>query len=280
MKPRFKKLYVEVTSVCNLHCSFCPPTGRSDRFMTVDEFRRVATQIATLTGHVHFHVKGEPLLHPQLEALLDQAHAVGLKVHIVTNGTRIGGLAELLLRHPALHKINFSLHSWEASGDEGLEAYLEPILAFTRRAEATDRILTVLRFWTEPNPALLGRIEAHFPREGNRLGQNTFLDFAPEFAWPQRDPHHQEASGFCLGWRDQAAVLVDGTVVPCCLDGEGVIDLGNLFVQDFSQILEGDRARALYHGFSEHRAVEPLCQACRFKDRFQPRVTAPGASGP
>ncbi len=271
---RFKKLYVEITSVCNLRCSFCPPTSRLPATMSVEDFRRVAAQIAGFTRHVHFHVKGEPLLHPHLGELLDAAHEQDLKVHLVTNGTRIADRAELLLSHPAVHKVDFSLHSWEGGTDQALEAYLDPILEFTLRARDADRLITVLRLWNRPHPGIAARVEAAFPRSGNRLGAKSFLDFERQFAWPSLEGT-ESAEGFCLGLRDQAAILVDGTVVPCCLDGEGVIALGNVFDQDFAAIVASPRAQALYRGFTERRCVEPLCRRCQFKHRFGHRLSAP-----
>ncbi len=74
--------------------------------------------------------------------------------------------------------------------------------------------------------------------------------------------------GFCMGLRDQIAVLSDGTVVPCCLDHEGDIALGNLFTSPLSEILASQRARALYDGFSRRLATEPLCRRCAYRVRF------------
>ena len=59
-------------------------------------------------------------------------------------------------------------------------------------------------------------------------------------------------------------MLVDGTVVPCCLDSAGVLDLGNLFQQNLDEVLASPRARAIYDGFTRHKAVEPLCRRCGY----------------
>lgn len=258
MKKRFKKAYVEITSGCNLQCSFCPPTKRPAASMNVDQFRRVANEISPLTSHVYFHVKGEPLLHPKLKELIDVAHGLKLRVHLVTNGTLIASQADLLAGHPALHKITFSLHSFEAESTGAKPSdYLDPILEFVRRSENSGCIVA-LRYWKG----------AQTPKTGFRLGPRTYLNYDAEFAWPSLDDPVSSLSGFCHGLRDQVAILVDGTVVPCCLDGEGVIRLGNVFQDSLESILAGPRATALYQGFSENRCVEPLCQRCRFRDRF------------
>ena len=63
-------------------------------------------------------------------------------------------------------------------------------------------------------------------------------------------------------------MLCDGAVVPCCLDHEGDIPLGNLLEQDFAEILDSPRARAVYAGFSQGRPSEELCRRCGFAQRF------------
>ena len=75
-------------------------------------------------------------------------------------------------------------------------------------------------------------------------------------------------SRFCLGLREQAAVLCDGTVVPCCLDHEGDIPLGNLLEQSLEEILSAPRAAALLRGFSDGKPSEELCRRCGFATRF------------
>ena len=73
---------------------------------------------------------------------------------------------------------------------------------------------------------------------------------------------------FCYGLRDQLGVLCDGTVVPCCLDHEGDIVLGNLFQEDLDAILASPRAQAIYRGFSDGKAAEELCRRCGYARRF------------
>ncbi|MBR4944951.1 MAG: SPASM domain-containing protein, partial [Peptococcaceae bacterium] len=73
---------------------------------------------------------------------------------------------------------------------------------------------------------------------------------------------------FCYGLRDQLGVLCDGTVVPCCLDHDGDLALGNLFQQTLDEILQSPRAQAIYQGFSNRQAVEPLCRRCGYARRF------------
>lgn len=274
-----KRAYVEITNVCNLHCSFCPGTRRTKRFLKPEAFRVLAEKLRRHVSYVYLHVMGEPLLHPQLEELLEIASALGLRVCITTNGTLLAEKAPVLLAAPTLHKLSVSLHSAEDKGD--LTGYLTAVWDYASRAAQTGTICA-LRLWNmgtanTRNGEILAFLEARLgtpplelpqPRLGSwRLGERLYLEQAERFHWPDLSVP-ETGTRFCLGLRDQVAVLVDGTVVPCCLDHEGDIPLGNLLEQDLEEILHSPRALAVYEGFSWGRPPEELCRRCGFARRF------------
>jgi radical SAM protein with 4Fe4S-binding SPASM domain len=286
----FKKVYIEITSVCNLACSFCPQTERKASFMKLDTFQHILDQIAPHTKHIYLHVKGEPLLHPKIDELLDAAHAKGLKVNITSNGTLIHKAWHKLLGKPALRQMNFSLHSFDGhEGSEDREGYLTQILSFVREA-AQYKVIFSFRLWNldqdnrsnlakSRNRETLALIEREFgldyrieekvvPGSGVKIADRVYINQDVEFEWPSLDAEEDDGVGFCHALRSQAAILVDGTVVPCCLDGEGVINLGNVNHTSFSEIIESERANALFYGFSRRKAVEELCRKCGYRKRF------------
>ncbi len=290
----FKKIYIEITSVCNLACHFCPPTERQARFIKPETFEQMLDKIDPHTNHIYLHVKGEPLLHPKIDLLLDAAHERGFKVNITTNGTLIAKNRHKLLGKPAVRQMNFSLHSFDGhAGSTDRDGYLADILSFVRAAkqdEISRKILFSFRLWnlTEDNMtnaarsrnretlALIEReygldyrIEEKVERgKGLKVAENVYLNQDHEFQWPSLTAPEDDGKGFCHALRSHAAILVDGTVVPCCLDGEGVIKLGNVLEQNFSDIVEGERANALVDGFSRREAVEELCRRCGYRTRF------------
>lgn len=278
-----KKAYLEITNVCNLSCDFCPGTGRTAGFLTPEDFQILAARLRPHTAYLYLHLMGEPLLHPQLGELLHRAEALDFRVMVTTNGTLLPQMGGLLCSSGAVHKISISLHSFEGNeGGGSLEGYLDHCLAFAHSAAAAGK-RCALRLWNldgaettganVQNAAILRRMEAAFPRpwKDNRLGstlaEGVYLEWGERFEWP--DLAAAEGGGtFCYGLRDHIGVLCDGTVVPCCLDHEGDIPLGNLFRQPLSDILEDERAEAMYHGFSCGRAVEELCRRCGYSKRF------------
>ena len=275
---RFKKAYLEITNVCNLNCAFCPGTKREKRFMTADEFGVLASKLRPYTDYLYLHLMGEPLLHPELGTLLNIAHGLEFKVIITTNGTLLGDRGAVLLNSPAVHKVNISLQSFEANSGGEIESYVNRCAAFAAGMGQSGK-LCVLRLWNKNGlEELNGEIESilsrHFPRPWRTsraslgLAGHVWLEPGERFDWPDMDAADRGERVFCYGLRDQIGVLADGTVVPCCLDHEGDIALGNLFDSTIDDIMSTERAQMIYNGFSACKAQEPLCRRCGYARRF------------
>ena len=276
---RFSKVYLEISNLCNLSCSFCPGTKRQKRAMTEEEFAVLLPKLRPYTDFLYFHLMGEPLLHPKLGSFLALAHNAGFKVILTTNGTLLHERQELLLSSPGLHKVNISLHAFEANDlFVSFSEYLRRCLAFGKAAEG--KVLVSYRLWNSGgadalNDQIQETLKQYFPqnwvqeRRGIRIGNRVYLEHGDKFDWPDLNAADGGAQVFCYGLRDQIGILCDGTVVPCCLDHEGDLALGNLFTQDLAEILETPRAKAIYEGFSNRNAAEPLCRRCGYARRFR-----------
>lgn len=278
MAKRFAKIYLEISNVCNLRCSFCPGTRREKRFLQPEELAQLLPKLRSWTDYLYFHLMGEPLLHPHLEQYLRMAGEMGFKVILTTNGTLLAKQQELLLSSPGLHKINISLHAFEANDlSVAFEEYLADCFAFGKAAQG--KKLIVYRLWNnggldEKNQQILDLLKSAFPKpwaetnRGIRLGDRVFLEHGDKFDWPDLTAAEGSSRVFCYGLRDQLGVLCDGTVVPCCLDHEGDLALGNLFSQEMEEILVSPRAKAIYDGFTSRNAQEELCRKCGYARRF------------
>lgn len=279
-----KRAYVEITNRCNLSCRFCPGTKRLTRTMTTEQFCRILQRLQGRVSYLYLHVMGEPLLHPELAELLRIGGDKGFRLCLTTNGTLLPCRGEILLDSPAVHKVSISLHSMEGNGKTELADYLTGCWQFAEKA-AERGILTALRLWNlggedKLNDKILSFLAQRLGadplaipcnRSGSRtLRQNLFLEQAERFDWPDLSAPERETA-FCLGLRQQVAVLVDGTLVPCCLDHEGNIPLGHLPEESLEEILEGPRAKAFYDGFSCGRPSEELCRRCGYATRWGKR---------
>lgn len=275
---RFRKIYLEIGNICNLNCAFCPKTKRPPRMMKEEEFSSLLPKLRPYTDFLYFHLMGEPLCHPDLERFLQLAGQAGFRVILTTNGTLLAKNQELLLRSPALHKVNISLHAFEANElSVPFAEYLREAFAFGQAAEG--KCIVSYRLWNqggadEKNDEIIRTVAQYFPepwareRSGHRLGDKIYLEYGEKFDWPDQKAAEGEACLFCYGLRDQLGVLCDGTVVPCCLDHEGDLALGNLFAQEMEEILQSPRAQKIYGGFSRRVAVEELCRKCGYARRF------------
>ena len=134
-EKRFQKIYVEITNRCNLKCSFCLDGKREKRFMTVDEFKTVIRKIKDFTNLIALHVKGEPLLHPELKEILNVCYEENILVNITTNATLLEKRLETILSSKAVRQLNLSLHSINKNENTKLynvESYLEEVFRVSK----------------------------------------------------------------------------------------------------------------------------------------------------
>ena len=279
---KIDKAYLEITNLCNLQCSFCHGTRRAGHMLTAEEFETLTDRLAGRVKFLYFHLMGEPLLHPLFPQFVRRAWEKGFYPILTTNGSLLRKRgAELLADLP--YKISISLHAPAANAAFADPAYFDTCIDFAKQAAAKGCI-TVLRLWNiggegeEQNDGILQKLHAAFPgewppshRESVRLSRDkVFLEWGEHFDWPDRNAPEApaEAEIFCHALRDQFGVHCDGTVVPCCLDAEGDLALGNLFTHTLEEILNTPRAKAIYEGFTNRRACETLCRRCGYVRRF------------
>ena len=273
-----KRIYIEITNQCNLSCSFCAKNRREARFMSTEGFEHILKQTAKITKYIYLHVQGEPLLHPELNRFMEFADSYGCQVQLVTNGVLLKNHMDLLSA-PALRKLSISLQSIEAH-TMPVESYMEPVFRFIEHASKQSRPYCELRFWrddlmsAERTEECLRLIQSRYTAsESGRIRNEkilpgVYVDYSNPFEWPSRTAQSCADHGTCLGGISQIAILSDGTVVPCCLDENGEIALGNIFEEALETSLKSQRYLNLTEGFRRHRLIEPLCQKCTFRHRF------------
>ena len=282
-----ERVYVEIGNICNLSCSFCAGTSRRKRQMSKDEFSLVCQRIKGHTKFIYLHVLGEPLLHPELDELLSIAKENSLKVCITTNGTLISEKQDILLKNSdVIHKICISLHAIEGNGLNVNLEYLNMIAKFSLSASQKG-IYVIYRLWNKDGENIKGKntqndlIENFLKKNygddwqvrprGYRLKQNIMLEYDQVFTWPTESKAEEIEEGFCYGLTTQLAVLVDGSVVPCCLDANGEITLGNIYIDDLDKILLSERATKIKDSFKSGKITEKLCKKCTFMRKFRKR---------
>ena len=273
----YSRVYVEITNICNMNCSFCHGHSRAPRQMTEAEYGRVLSQLAGKTRYLYHHLMGEPLVHPLLPRFIEMASQQGFHPMLTTNGTLLDRMGDSILL-PGLHKVNISLHSFEGEEKAAHEAYIQKVAAFAEKANRQGIIIS-LRLWNKDcdegrNETAVTALQKHLPGDwtentrGYRIRDKLFLEWGDRFDWPDQNAPEGGDSLYCHGLQDHFGILSDGTVVPCCLDSEGVIALGNVFREALSDILASPRAKAIEEGFRRRKAKEDLCRRCGYARRF------------
>ncbi len=279
------RVYLEIGNICNMNCSFCPGTARAPRQMTAAEVEIICKKLHGHTENLLFHVMGEPLLHPGLDSLLAIAKRYGYKVSITTNGSLLPKVGWVLIENAeVIHRVSISLHAPEGSGKEKeLDRYLDGVIDFAKAFSRLDKNV-VFRLWNldsdgrdgknSENGRILSRLHEEYRGDwekrysGYRLAYRTFLELDGIFTWPAESREEPKDIGRCYGLIRQIAILADGTVVPCCLDSEGLMPLGNIFSEELSDILSSPRASEIRDGFLRGVMMHPVCKKCSYAKRF------------
>lgn len=289
---QFKRIYIEITNRCNLQCSFCPVSKREDATMSAENFEKVLQKIKGHGEYIYLHIKGEPLLHPELEQIFELCNKYGMKINLTTNGTLLLKRMDLILNSPAIRQVSISLQSFEDLNDiNGFEDYINQVMTVVEKGQKSTKIIFELRLWNYENLHsenkgynknqkaldMIGQsLNLSEPIEpdmqigkGVKLMPQVYLSKSSEFQWPDLSIDILDTKGSCYGLRQQVGILVNGDVVPCCLDSEGDTVLGNIFTSNFEEIVTSTRSQNMINGFENHVLVEPLCMRCGYRERFK-----------
>jgi radical SAM protein with 4Fe4S-binding SPASM domain len=291
---RYRRAYVEISNVCNLKCDFCPTVERKDQVMDLVTFERIAREVQPFVDEICLHLMGEPLGHPDFPACIEVCARLGLPVSVTTNGTLLTGPRREALLDPIVRQVNVSVQSFEANfGEQDPKAYLARVFSFTREALTRRPDLYVnFRLWdlddpaakSERNSRVRAAIEEEFQvsfadfkvdvrrRKGHRLTGRVSVHFDSRFTWPSPSLPLRSETGFCHGLSSHFGVHADGTVVPCCLDKEAAVPLGNCKEQSLPDLLTSPKANAIRDGFARGELVEDLCRRCTFISRFDKKA--------
>ena len=273
----YSKVYIEITNICNMNCSFCHGHRRTPRKMSKDEFVLILDKLTDKTKYVYYHLMGEPVTHPLLPEFIRLAGERGYKSIITTNGTLLCRRQNELLPS-GIHKINVSLHSFENGDCQSHARYIKEIADFAKKAAEQGTIM-VFRLWNKgydggKNETAIEILKENISGEwaentrGIRIRDRIYLEWGDRFEWPDSNAEIKGDRFRCYGLKDQFGILSDGTVVPCCLDSDGTINLGNIFCEDIDSILNSKRAVDMVTGFKCGEASEELCKRCGYAQRF------------
>ncbi len=282
----FKKIYLEISNICNVQCSFCPVVEKDKKLMDIIEFESILKEVAPLAEIICLHLLGEPLAHPKFLEILAICEKYNTQIDLTTNGLLIKRYSERIINAKCIRQVNFSLQVFKDNfPDRDIEPYLLPIFEFAKSAhEIRPALYTNFRLWNQQsnesdNEDIFIKIESFFNIIINRnietgaiksknIWNRLYLHFDSRFEWPSFLLPHQGTQGRCHGAVNHIGIHADGSVVPCCLDKDAAINLGNVKEQSLSDILNSERFIKMRDGFLNGVRVEEFCQHCTFIKRF------------
>ena len=263
----FKKVYVEITNNCNLSCSFCNKVNRKKEFITMDRFKVLLNKLNGYTNYLYFHLMGEPLIHPNINELIDLG-SKSYKINITTNGYYIDRIKDNI----NINQINISLHSFNEIYNKTIDEYLNNIFNSVEVLNNNNTIIN-FRLWasTKYKDLIISKLNNYYNVKINgntKIRNNMYIEFDSEFIWPDENNNYYNEKGSCMGLRTHIGILVDGTVVPCCLDTNGIINLGNIYNEDLKDILDKQIVKDMKENFKNNKKINNLCKHCNFYDRI------------
>ncbi len=262
----YKKVYVEITNICNLSCNFCNNTKRDKKYMSLDEFKIILNKLNGYTKYLYFHILGEPLMHPNINEFINLA-SKNYYVNITTNGYLIKNIKN----NKSIRQLNISLHSYNKKYNISLEDYLNNIFdtidILKKYTYISLRLWTKFKEYNEVINYIKKRYNIDFELKNNiKLIDNIFLSINKEFIWPDLNNNVYNEYGKCYALKDHIGILSNGVVVPCCLDSNGIINLGNIFETSLDSIIKSNRYQNMLNGFKNNKKTELLCRKCNFLD--------------
>jgi len=258
--------------------------------MSLEKFDDLNVQLKKVTNELAYHIVGDPLVLSNLDDYLDISLKHELKVNITTTANNLNKNHFNILMNRTIKQINFSINSYNAnSHKKSLDEYINPILDFCEYAISKEQHFFInLRIWNldenesakEFNQEVFKRVnerlnssidieEIYKNRPKNiRIARMVFFNFDEYFNWPSLNNDFVSKKGTCYGLDSHFGILSSGNVVPCCLDNDGIVNLGNTNNTRLEDILNSNRVKAIQNSFRNNILVEELCQKCEYRTRF------------
>lgn len=276
---KLTSLIIEPTNACNLRCTFCYVTdgmSRPEGFMDFSLFKKIVDESPGLE-HLCMHNWGEPILHKDIFRMVDYAGQSGIK-HIVmnTNGTLLTDEIIDRLVNSALTVVRFSIdgspETYKRIRGVSLEKIEKIILKLKKRKEAVRPALSMGVVFTVEE-------DTQEDADSYMAYWKNIVDHVrlqPKLVRSPRREVCPEPFGKDYG---KLVVLWDGTVIPCCVDYNATLPLGNAWE---SKVMDLWHSPAIEDLRRQHLtgAFPPVCADCNECDtgKTRKRFFYPSAS--
>lgn len=267
---------IENTNHCNAHCVMCPreKMTRKKGFMSFESFKKIVDQCAELDVKMtHVHGYGEPLLDPLIFKKIKYIKDKGIpETYMVTNGSLLTEENIRKLIESGLDAMNISFYGFTKETYERIHKNLN-------FEKTRDNVKNFFRIRKEMGKETPKTHLTFLSYEDNEKEKQAFLDFWKDIADDTRVSHlHNFGDGreyrpvrkdikriSCghIFFLHSMQILWDGKVVPCCIDTDGMIVLGNANDNSLLDIWNSEKFKKFREDHRECRFEKyPLCDNC------------------
>jgi len=291
-----RMLDIELTSSCNFRCLMCPTgnrsLGRAAEFMSDDTMVNIAEQSVDHIEAIRFIGWGEPTTHPNLAEAIEGFSHHGILTHVNTNGSKMTPELALGLCSAGLDSIKFSFQGV----DKKSYAEMRNIDFYDGMIEAIE-VMREARGSNDPNvPFSPNRpwiaasttttwetpemIEAFIAQIGPQVDElsigKTIFDYMDlekvrlrksqvEMLHKLKDASTGDQKAHpdpCPEVFGKLSVHCDGSVVLCCNDYAGAVELGNVNNAHLVDMWRHPKIEAYRERLANKNYDAPLCKSC------------------
>ena len=287
-KPYWAK--IETSRVCNLSCPGCyahgsdldpayPGTGAGKRFLSFPLFKQILDQLKDHVFAVQLYDEGEPLLNPEIIAIIEYAHRANVGTVISTNFSMPLQEEDFTnLVGSGLDRIVIGMDgsTQEIYEQTRVKGNLERVISNTRKLisarkrQKSKRPLVEIQFVQKPvNIHQTGEVAAL----AVELGADLFTPVKLGAFWVEVDPVPTQPAKKCpIPWSSMV-IQWNGDVTVCPLsDSPDLVTSHNITQQPLAAIFNSDYYRELRE---QHAGMlggtplvvvrAPVCLQCDFK---------------
>jgi radical SAM family protein/iron-sulfur cluster protein len=255
--PVLTSVNLELTNHCNLRCTICPVNTtmrRGKGHMDPALFRRIIDDNPRLRFVLAFQW-GEPMLHPQFFELVEYASSRGVRTMITSNGTHLTPENRRRLLACGLERVTFSVDG-DAATHFAIRAYDLETLRRDVKALVAERDAAGAKLRIDVSMVVDAATEAALPAfRAQWTGVADRVQAIPRLVAERRASPCREL------WRGAMVVLWDGRVTACCVDSEGLLELGDANDASLAAIWNSERMQELRRRHAR-RDFPDLCAMC------------------
>ena len=246
-------------------------------------FEKILSEIRGRVRIVSLHVLGDPLCVANLHEYINIAKQYNINLDIVSSGVYLQREKFEILCSENIHQISFSLDSvydknneksllkkYEKSNiHEAREQYFNMIYDFYSylRAKNNNTFVNLRIFGNHDYSHILEvykDYELDSKKRRIRLDYRFFLRFGKKFSWNNKGQIHRNSKPYCHASITQLSILSNGIVVPCCIDCDATMRLGDLQNQSFKEILDSKIFNDFNHSQMHCVNLPDKCLSCDF----------------